>query len=657
MSSQKIIRGVTATLLVFLIAGLAIVAGIRVRQKRPAETEDSSPGQAVLGKNSSDALGVYNEFKISERVQGELIFSLEALRTLGKSSGWHDIETVLLQLYGDNEKKGPLLTCRRASFNVDTKDAKLSGSIQVEFPDGTFLSTEVGSLLGGGRKFETESGVVFVGNGVVGSAGVAEYDMKRNVLSLSEGVIVRGDSGDSLSVPELIYRERAGKVDLPRGGTMGFGGFSLEFAEGEVTLDEGDERDPSRVVFRDGVHITGEHPETGQEFDAWGEFFEARKDAADRWQITLRSSGPWVRFMTLGGTDVAFEEVFAWAIHAVAGSEGLLNVSADGRVCLQTIPFEGPVRRAEADSLRVWFDRGAATDLELLDNVVLSGDGIDAEAHRARLDVETGKAMLHGNPTGARRVTIRSERGKLTADQAVLFKESGRVDVLGRVQGEMFETQVLGAERDQEDATTVHLAAEGLTVSDEGKLFELSDQARLWQGSRLLTADDILYRPETQRLEARGHVKTTLPARAVDPEAPATEDIILSARSMVYEDHEHRALYEGDVKFSDPDYRLSAGRLEILMGEEGAIDRVVATGSVTIVERRTGQTLTGNTAIRDVSKGTVVLEGSPARAVDGAGNMLSGRSLTWNQASGRVTVAEETETIYRPEENAEPQSP
>jgi len=657
VSSQKIIRGVTATLLVSLIAGLAIVAGIRVRQKRPAETENSNPGQAVLGENSSDALGVYNEFKISERVQGQLVFSLEALRTLGKSSGWHDIETVLLQLYGDHEKKGPLLTCRRASFNVDTKDAKLSGSIQVEFPDGTFLSTEVGSLLGGGRKFETESGVVFVGNGVVGSAGVAEYEMKRNILSLSEGVIVRGDSGDSLSVSELIYRENVGKVDFPQGGTMTFGGFSLEFGEGEVALEEGDGREPSRVFFKGGVRITGEHPETGQQFDAWCEVFEARKDSGDRWQVTLRSSGPWVRFMTLGGTDVAFEEIFAWAIHAVAGPEGLLNVRADGRVCLTTIPFEGPVRRAGADSLRVWFDRGAATDLELLDNVTLSGDGFDAEAHRARLDVETGKAMLHGNPTGARRVTIRSDRGKLTADQAILFKESGRIDVLGRVQGEMFEAQVLGAGGDPEETGTVHLAAEGLTVSEDGTLFELRDDARLWQGSRLLTADEIVYRPELQQLDARGHVKTTLPARAVDPEASATEDIVLSARSMVYEDHERRALYVGDVQFSDPDYRLFAGKLEIRMGEAGGIDTVVATGSVKIVERKTKQTLTGNTAIRDVSKGTVVLEGSPARAVDGAGNMLSGRSLTWNQASGRVTVAEETETIYRPEENAEPQSP
>ena len=36
--------------------------------------------ERVLGPGGDGALGVYNDFKIIERVQGKLIFALEALR-------------------------------------------------------------------------------------------------------------------------------------------------------------------------------------------------------------------------------------------------------------------------------------------------------------------------------------------------------------------------------------------------------------------------------------------------------------------------------------------------------------------------------------------------------------------------------------------------
>ncbi len=119
---------------------------------------------------------------------------------------------------------------------------------------------------------------------------------------------------------------------------------------------------------------------------------------------------------------------------------------------------------------------------------------------------------------------------------------------------------------------------------------------------------------------------------------------------MLYDDMQRNAVYVGDVVYSDPDHRLEAGRLEITLGQEGKPEKVIATGAVKIIETATGQILSGNQAIRDVSTGAVILTGEPAKAVDTQGNMLSGRSLTWDQPSGRVLVSEETETIYHTEE-------
>ena len=639
----------TAALLSALIVAVAVVAGLRVRQKRPSHVEMNA--ERVLGPGGDGALGVYNDFKIIERVQGKLIFALEALRTLGKSSGWHEIESVSVQLYNEDESKGPLLTCQRASFNVDTKDANLSGSVQVEFPDGSFLSTEVGTLVGGGLRFETSTDVVFVGDGILGSAGAATYDMEQSLLVLSKGVIIWAEDGDSLVAPEVVYRRDLQRLRLPQGGTITFGGFTLRSPKGEVVLNEG-EHQPTKILFEGGVDIQGHEAESGQDFQAWSETLEARRDPAGRWQITAQSNGPWVRFMTVGGEEVVFQELLAWEIRAVAGTSGLLNVRADGRVCLHTIPLEGPSRRGASDSVRVWFDQGAATDLEMLDNVVLAGDGIEATAHRARLNADSGSVMLHGNPTGAKRVVVQSERGRLTADQAVLFRESSKVEVRGRVQGEMYDAHLMGSGDAGGGASdqTVHIAAGSLTVTENANLFVLRDNARMWQGQQLLTADEIRYWSAIRKVESKGHVRTTLPATFVDLEASSDSDIVLSSRSMLYHDSDRTAVYVGDVVYTDPKHRLKAGRLEVMLGQENEVETVIATGAVSIEETATGQTLTGNHAIRDVKTGIVVLTGEPAKAVDAEGNMLSGRSLTWDQPGGRVSVSEETETIYHTEE-------
>lgn len=649
MTSRKVIRWTTGLLLGATVVGLVGLAGYRVWTNRPVQAE-AIPEQ-VLGSGQDGTLGVSKEFKVLERVQGKLVFALEALRTLGKSSGWNEVESVSVQLYNDDETKGPLLTCKLASYNTETKDANLTGSVQVEFPDGTFLSTEVGALLEGGKRFESGTNVVFVGNRILGSAGSASYDIRGSVLTLTDGVIVRTDDGDSLVAPEVILFRNTRTITLPKGVTMTSGGFRMRAPEGTVMLAESESR-PERIRFTGGVRITGRRGDTGQDFQASCERLDAERDPAGRWQVSATSRGPWVHFITLGGEDIAFQELRAWEIRAVVGSQGLLNVRSDGRSCLNTIPVEGPPRTGSSDSVRVWFDRGAATDVELLNDVELTGDGVRATAHRARLDAKTGKVMLQGNPTSSKRVTVESEQGRISGDQAVLFNEESRVEVRGRVQGEIFEGRRIGAVGGSEPSEDqpVHLAGGILVLTDDGRHLDLRNEARMWQGQHLLTADAIEYQADGGLFQARGHVRTTLPKSAIDDDALPGQEVVLSSRSMSFDDVRKTAVYEGDVVFEEPGYGLRASRLEIDMDPEGAIERVLAAGAVEITDSAAGRTLTGTRAIRDLKSGVVLLTGEPARAIDRDGNMLSGRSLTWDQPGDRVSVSEETETIFNAEE-------
>jgi len=57
---------------------------------------------------------VYTGFEYVETIAAG-IFALRSLRTLGRSSGWHEIEGVQLQLY-DAGVAGPVVTAAGASF-------------------------------------------------------------------------------------------------------------------------------------------------------------------------------------------------------------------------------------------------------------------------------------------------------------------------------------------------------------------------------------------------------------------------------------------------------------------------------------------------------------------------------------------------------------
>ena len=529
-----------------------------------------------------------------------------------------------MQLFRDDESKGPMLSCQNASFNIDTKDAQLTGSVQVEFPDGGFFSTEIGMLLGGGRRFESGTSVTFVGQRLLGRAGSVNYDMADEVLRLGDGVVIRSDEMHSLTAASIEYRRREGQLVLAQGATMVFAGITLTAPSGKIDLEEGEQL-PRRVVFSGGVSISGRDPSNDQIIRARAERFEAERDAEDRWQVKATTLGPWVDVEFYGGDNVLFQGLRAWNLRAVAGREDF-NMVAEGGVCLENVALSGERRFAESDTLRVWFDNGRTSDVELQKDVVIREGDIVATAHRARVDSLNEQVMLHGNPIGrSSRVTLVSQEGRLVADQALLTRLGGTAEARGRVQGEMYGVSLVGDDRASEHGATetVHIACGRLTVSDDGEEYILRDSARAWQGQRLLVADEIRYHRGQRRMEAKGHARTTFPARMLDPDAESAEDVVLSARSITFDDARSRAVYQGDVVYKDARQTMTAALLEVEISD-GDVSSVVATGSVEIQSFETGQRLTGNVVVHEVSTGDFHLTGEPAQAIDGIGNMLQG---------------------------------
>jgi lipopolysaccharide export system protein LptA len=341
--------------------------------------------------------------------------------------------------------------------------------------------------------------------------------------------------------------------------------------------------------------------------------------------------------------------VLTQSLRGVIGPDGPLNFRTGGTTCIREIPFEGELRSADAVSARIWFTGGRASDMELDDDVVIHGEGITAKGKRARFIPTSGITMLHGSPTGRERALITSDRGRVTCDQVQIFDADRRLEARGNVQGLLREVALLGANPDEAEEP-MHFAAEVLEITGNGAVYELRGGARVWQGHRLLIADTVTYDRDTESVLASGHVRTTFPADQLDAASDSGDDVVVISRSLRYDRPGRYATFKGNVRYSDPEYVLSASELSARFDDEDTVTEIDTVGNVELEELSSGRSLVADRAVRSVAEGTVHATGEPVRLTDADGTTVSSSSLTWNQADGSVTVAGGTETVYYPEE-------
>jgi lipopolysaccharide export system protein LptA len=638
------LRRLTTAAIIFLLAAMAVLVGQRFRKFRTPLTEVDSGD--VLSGGGDRAVGVYTGFEYVERVAGKLIFELMSKRTLGLSSGWHEIEGVRLQFYRDG-KPGPILTSDGASFNIQTRDAHLEGGIRIEMPSGAVLTTDAGRFEASSRRFTANSDVYFYSGASFGRARNAAYDLERDEVILSDGVVLTADDGTTLTAPAAVYQRSKHTIVFPDGGKVQLRDAEVKAPRMAVVLQEND-GPPRKIELDGGVEAEIVGLSNGGSVDAWMEQAVAVRDASGRWQVDATTSGPWVSIRFNGGEGYFERTLRTWILRAVIAENEILNLRAERGVCIHEIPAEGPPRFGEAWEARVWFSDGQATDVELLRDVALRAGEIEGRGYRARLSPQAGLTLLHGDPTGPERVLLLSERGRVSCDRAQIFNQDGRAEARGNVQGSIAGVSIMG---DGDDGSNpAHFASEILEVSEGGAVYHLRENTRLWQGHRLLLADDVLYQHDPTTVHAAGHVRTTLPASQLELEGKPEEDVVVVARSLDYVQDTGTAIYRGNVRYSDPKHTLAASELTVFFDGNNDVTAVEAIGSVELVELETGRRMTGQEARREVATQSVTISGSPVRLSDSSGNVVSGSSLTWNQADGTVSVAGGTETIYYPEE-------
>jgi lipopolysaccharide transport protein LptA len=150
-------------------------------------------------------------------------------------------------------------------------------------------------------------------------------------------------------------------------------------------------------------------------------------------------------------------------------------------------------------------------------------------------------------------------------------------------------------------------------------------------------------------------VLTQKPAAATAPASARDEPAVVLARRLLYRESESNAVFEEGVSVNRGTWRANGDRGIAFFTKDRKLDRVELSGNVTLADRATGRTGSGDRAVDYPNEGRTVLTGSPARVSDAEGNRVAGSTLTITGRGKNVEVTApaggRTETIHKTKAN------
>jgi lipopolysaccharide transport protein LptA len=215
----------------------------------------------------------------------------------------------------------------------------------------------------------------------------------------------------------------------------------------------------------------------------------------------------------------------------------------------------------------------------------------------------------------------------IAADKIALTETTGQLDAAGRVTARYSEDAPSADEDGMfEEGEPVFAAADTMT-SDQGQgRIVYEGGARLWQKVNRVEAKRIVVDRSAKTLDAQGDVRSTLRG----PEEAARPALVRS-KSLLYRELEREAQYRGAVLLTRGPLRVQGDELDAhLTGETGAtLESAEARGGVEVLQTESGQKGFGDKARYDAASEEVILDGTPARAVNARGEETRGARLTY----------------------------
>lgn len=176
-------------------------------------------------------------FSYKETREGETVFSVMAEKVLGFAENTHRLENVTLKFHTED---GVLfVTCREVDFDEKNKDFGIRGNIHLTTEWGLTMWTEEMAYRHRSRFLMGFEKVHFTyGDEFWGVLNRPVLDVRRNILSVSEGATIHDVMGNLFETMNVEVVLRTGKFTFPSGALVRYQDVLGEFRRIEVRQTE-----------------------------------------------------------------------------------------------------------------------------------------------------------------------------------------------------------------------------------------------------------------------------------------------------------------------------------------------------------------------------------------------------------------------------------
>jgi LPS export ABC transporter protein LptC len=209
----------------------------------------------------------------------------------------------------------------------------------------------------------------------------------------------------------------------------------------------------------------------------------------------------------------------------------------------------------------------------------------------------------------------------------------------GKVQTTYYsQEQTNGAAPFRKVKSPVYLLADRAEINHDTGIANYTGGARMWQDDNFVRSDSITLFRDEKRMDARGHVQTTLyQAKQKTGNSMSVVPVFATADYMKYSDPDRLLHYESNVDIKQGTDRLTSGVADVYLQKElNELDRVIAQRNVVLVQP--GRRATGDWCQYTAADEVAVLKGDPAHVEDAEQGTTDGNRLTVYRRENRVVV-------------------
>jgi len=200
------------------------------------------------------------------------------------------------------------------------------------------------------------------------------------------------------------------------------------------------------------------------------------------------------------------------------------------------------------------------------------------------------------------------------------------------------QEQTNGATPFSKTKSPVYISSERGEFRHESGQGIYTGNARAWQDDNYVRGDKLVIYINDKRMEATGHVQTTIyNARHRVENNNTVVPVFAAADSMFYSDPDRTIHYEGNVDIKQGLDRLTGGVADVyLLKESSEMEKTIAQRNVVLTQpNRKG---TGDWVEYTTANEVAILKGNPARVEDVEQGNTEGNRLTLSVRDGKVTA-------------------